>query len=85
MTTHHHSGYFWDQYPYYVHRGYLYRYSPFETCDYELVDSYNLSTYAAWYGLNCQEGFDLCSDLRDELNWYEFDDRYFCAEAYDLW
>jgi hypothetical protein len=80
-----HYGYYWDNYPYYVYNGHRHRYSPYEYCDYELVDSYTWQTYTAFYGRTCQTAYDQCADMRDELNWWEYDDRYFCAEPYTGW
>lgn len=71
-----------DGRPFYVYNGYRYRYTPVEICDYELVDSYSHTTHRTFYGLSCSAGYDRCADLRDDLNWYEYDDRYFCAERY---
>lgn len=76
------DGYYWWDYPYYVHNGYQYRYSPVEFCDYELVDSLNWSVYSSFYGQTCVDGYDNCADLRDEMNWWEGHDRYFCAESF---
>lgn len=75
-----HDGYYWDQYPYYVWNGYQHRYSPIEYCDYELVDGDWLEVHTRYYNLSCQQGYDLCAEHRDDLNWYEGHDRFFCAE-----
>lgn len=79
----HNDGFFHlDGRPYYVYNGYRHRYTPVEICDYELVDGHSNRTYETFYGQNCSRGYDNCADLRDELNWYEYDDRYFCAERF---
>lgn len=67
---------------FYVYNGYRHRYTPVETCDYELVDSFTHRTYRTYHGLSCSRGYDLCAEQRDDLNWYEYNDRYFCAERY---
>lgn len=71
-----------DGRPIYVYNGYRHRYTPVEICDYELVDRYSHTTYRTFYGQTCSAGYDRCAELRDDLNWYEYDDRYFCAERY---
>jgi hypothetical protein len=71
-----------DGRPFYVYNGYRHRYTPVEICDYELVDRHSHTTYRTFYGISCSTGYDRCADLRDDLNWYEYDDRYFCAERY---
>ncbi len=78
------DGVFWeDDYPYIGHRGYRYRYSPIEYCDYDLVDDYTNQVFDRFYGMTCQDAYDYCSDLRDDLNYSEpYGNRFFCAEVY---
>ncbi len=78
------DGVFWENdYPYLGYRGYRYRYSPVEYCDYELVDDYTDQVFDRFYGMTCQDAYDYCADLRDDLNYSEpYGNRYFCAEAY---
>ncbi|MFG1481774.1 hypothetical protein ABMA79_09165 [Halobacteriovorax sp. HFRX-2_2] len=78
------DGYYWDyDYPYFIYNGYRHRYSAYDTCNYELVDSWSDSVERTFYSFSCSTGYDLCADLRDELNDYEYDYRYFCAERYN--
>lgn len=80
------DGYHWhNQYPFYVYRGVAHRYSHFDNCNYELVDSYTDRTYDTFYNYSCATGYDLCADLRDELNDYEYGYRYFCSERSDVY
>lgn len=78
------DGIFWENdYPYFGHRGYRYRYSPVEYCDYDLVDDYSDQVFERFYGMTCQDAYDYCADLRDDLNFSEpYGNRFFCAEAY---
>jgi hypothetical protein len=79
------DGYFTiDGYPYFVYNGYSHRYSSYDTCDYDLVDGYNNSVERTFYGYSCQQSYDYCADLRDDLNWRRSDYRYFCSERLDF-
>lgn len=78
------DGYWYgSDYPYFIYNGYRHRYSSFDTCNYELVDSYSDSVQRTFYSYSCSTGYDLCADLRDDLNYYENNYRYFCAERYN--
>ena len=76
---------YWDMggYPYYVHRGYRYRYHPVEMCQYELVDAENYSTLKVYPLQACTTAYDQCAVERDTMNRTVGMDRYFCAEAVD--
>jgi hypothetical protein len=77
------NGYYYlDNYPYYVFGGYRYRYSNYDICDYELVDRETGYVERTYYDYTCAVGYDLCADLRDIYNEYEYYDRYFCAERF---
>lgn len=77
------DGIYWENdYPVYTYRGFRYRYSPVEMCDYELVDEYTGQVFERFYGMSCQDSYDYCADLRDDLNFSEYADRYFCAETW---
>lgn len=74
-----------DNYPWYIHNHYRYRYSPVETCQYDLVDSETnttVRTFGESGNLSCNLAYDLCATDRDAANagTYE-DERYFCAES----
>lgn len=73
-----------DGYPYYVYNGYRHRYSSFDTCDYDLVDGYSNSVQQRFYGYSCAQAYDLCADLRDDLNYRRTGYQYFCSERLDL-
>jgi hypothetical protein len=77
-----HDGYWsMDGYPYYVHSGYRYRYSPVEMCQYQLVDSASY-TVVTNYGVEaCSYSYDRCSIDRDNFNRSVNMERYFCAEG----
>lgn len=78
------DGFFYlDSYPYFVYNGYRHRYSPVDTCDYELVDGFDNRTVTTFHGRNCRQGYDMCADQRDEMNYRSYDHRYFCAESID--
>ena len=72
-----------DGYPYYVNRGYRYRYNPVEMCQYELVDAENNSTIKAYPLQACTTAYDQCAVERDTMNRTIGLERYFCAEAVD--
>ncbi|MCF8059055.1 MAG: hypothetical protein K9K67_07150 [Bacteriovoracaceae bacterium] len=79
------DGYFvFDGYPFFVYNGYRHRYSAYDICDYDLVDGYNNSVERTFYGYSCQQAYDYCADLRDDLNWRRSDFRYFCSERVDF-
>lgn len=79
------NGYHWyNDYPFYVYGGYRHRYSSYDSCEYELVDSYTDQIYTTFSYQSCSTGYDVCADSRDDLNYYESDARYFCAESYQL-
>lgn len=78
------DGFFYmDSYPYFVYNGYRHRYSQIDTCDYELVDGWDNRTVATFHGRSCNQGYDMCADQRDEMNYRAYDSRYFCAERLD--
>ena len=78
------NGYhYFNNYPYFVYNGYRHRYSNYDTCNYELVDAYTNTVHRTYHSYSCSVGYDLCADLRDDLNEYEWDNRYFCAEKYN--
>jgi hypothetical protein len=72
-----------DGYPYYVHRGYRYRYNPVEMCQYELVDGDSYTTVRTFPVDACTVAYDACATERDHLNRQINLERYFCAEAVD--
>jgi hypothetical protein len=78
------NGYRWDnEYPYYIYNGYSHRYSNYDTCNYELVDGNDNDVIRTYNNYTCSTGYDLCSDLRDDLNASEYGYRYFCSEKLD--
>jgi hypothetical protein len=72
-----------DGYPYYVNRGYRYRYNPVEMCQYELVDAENYTTVKVYPLQACTTAYDQCAGERDTMNRTVAMERYFCAEAVD--
>ncbi|OIQ16189.1 MAG: hypothetical protein BM556_16145 [Bacteriovorax sp. MedPE-SWde] len=77
------NGYrYYNDYPFFVYNGYRHRYSHVDTCNYELVDSYTGQIERRFHTYTCSTGYDLCANKRDDLNEYEWDNRYFCAEKY---
>jgi hypothetical protein len=72
-----------DGYPYYVNRGYRYRYNPVEMCQYELVDAENYTTLKVYPLQACTTAYDQCAVERDTMNRTIGLERYFCAEAVD--
>lgn len=73
-----------DGYPYYVYNGYRHRYSSYDYCDYDLVDGYDNRVEHTFYGYTCAQAYDLCADIRDDLNYRRSDYRYFCSERLDF-
>ena len=85
VPRYYHPGYVViDDYPWYIHNNYRYRYSPVETCQYDLVDSETDTTVRSYGDLNsmsCNLAYDLCAADRDAANGNVYEDeRYFCAE-----
>jgi hypothetical protein len=72
-----------DNYPYYVESGFRYRYSPVETCQYDLVDSSSYDTVRSYPIMACNIAFDTCSADREVLNGAVNAESYFCAEHVD--
>jgi hypothetical protein len=75
----HYGNGYWDidGYPYYVYRGYRYRYSPVELCQYELVDGNNYSVVKTYSQAACSVAFDKCAVDRDAMNRTVAMERYF--------
>lgn len=74
-----------DDYPYVVHNGYRYRYSPVDLCNYELVDVEDdePKVVKTFYAMACNKAFDACAAKRDQLNEDEYAQRYICMEKID--
>jgi hypothetical protein len=70
-----------NNYPYYIYNNYQYRYSPYDNCNYELVDSYTNQAVQNFWGVTCNQGYDQCAYQRDSMNYYDNYNRYFCAET----
>jgi hypothetical protein len=70
-------------YPYFVYNGYQYRYSSYDTCQYDLVDGdTNTVAQRSPQGLSCNRAYDLCATNRDNLNSRYSRYKYFCAESF---
>lgn len=74
-----------NNYPYYVHNGYRYRYSPVDLCNYELVnlEHDNVKVVKTFYQVACNVAFDQCAAKRDQLNKKERNQQYICMEKID--
>lgn len=72
-----------DGYPYYVHRGFRYRYSPVDQCQYDLVDGDTYTTVKTFDLKACSIAYDECATERDTMNHNIGMERYFCAESVD--
>lgn len=84
VRTTYYDGYWeMDDYPYYVDNGYRYRYTPVETCRYELVDGLNYSVVKTYPNQACNVAYDKCAVERDTKNASFGSKRYFCAEKVD--
>lgn len=71
-----------DGYPYYVYNGYRHRYSNFDQCNYQLIDTYTHSVQQSFWGYTCSQGYDACALQRDNRN-YSFNNfRYSCVETF---
>jgi hypothetical protein len=82
-ATGYRNGYYvLDNYPYYVYNGYRYRYSTYDYCNYQLVDSFDHRVERTYWSQICNTGYDSCSMERDRLNSQFGQFRYFCSETY---
>lgn len=72
-----------NNYPYYVYNGYRHRYSRYDVCNYDLVDSSYNQVARTFYGNSCADSYDQCARQRDNYNWNAYGHRYFCSEAID--
>lgn len=78
-----------DNYPYIVHNGYRYRYSPVDKCNYELVDldssdeTDKTKVVKTFYAMECNLAFDQCAAKRDQLNEDHTAQKYICMEKVD--
>jgi hypothetical protein len=71
-----------DDYPFYVYNGYYHRYSNYDTCNYQLVDTYTRRVVRNYWNLTCNRAYDQCSSERDYWNYREYSNRFACAETY---
>ena len=71
-----------DNYPYYVYNGYRHRYSNVDRCNYQLIDKYTQRVVTNYWEMQCNFGYDQCSNERDDRNYREGEFRFFCAETY---
>ena len=69
-------------YPYFVWNGYQYRYSYYDTCNYQLVDTYTHQVVQSYFNMSCVQGYDMCAGERDYMNDSVWEYRYTCAETY---
>lgn len=69
-------------YPYFVYNGYRHRYSYYDHCNYELVDTMYNSVVTSYYGRSCADSYNSCAAQRDQWNWNARGYRYFCSERY---
>lgn len=75
------NGYSWyNNYPWFSYNGYRHRYSNVDLCDYELVDGFNNTVEQTFHNYTCSYGYDQCAELRDSMNNWSSDYRYFCSE-----
>lgn len=71
-----------DSYPFYVYNGYYHRYSDYDTCNYQLIDSFTRRVKNSYWGSTCRSSYDRCALERDILNIREMYHRFTCAETY---
>lgn|GEM_PF-3742991 len=71
------NGYSW-----YCNNGYLHRYSYQDSCNYYLVDLKTNKVVESFGQYACNTGYDLCADMRNNMNAQAGDNRYFCSEQY---
>lgn len=69
-----------DGYPWYIYNGYRHRYSPTETCTYDLIDTSNDTTVRNFGEMSCNLAYDQCARERDAANAGNSDERFTCAE-----
>jgi hypothetical protein len=70
-----------DSYPWYVHDGFRYRYSPVDQCQYDLVNGETNTVERRTELTACNVAYDQCAADRDALNSTLGVDQYFCAES----
>jgi len=76
------NGYHWyNNYPWFVYNNFLHRYSDTDNCNYELVDSFYDEVIDRFHSMSCRIGYDKCARVRDDWNWEEREERYFCSET----
>lgn len=66
----------------------MFRYSPVDTCNYELVDmkystAEETKIVKKYDNMTCKQAFDQCAIKRDTLNKNNYDQRFICAEKVD--
>jgi hypothetical protein len=69
-------------YPYMIHNGYRFRYSNYDYCNYQLIDKYNHQVINSFWNMRCNQGYDICANQRDNMNYQAREFRYVCAETY---
>jgi len=72
-----------DNYPYYVHSGFRYGYSPVERCQYQLVNSDVYSSVQNTGLIACNQAYDQCALQRDNYNRVAGYEQHICAEGVD--
>ena len=73
----------YNGYPFFVFNGYRHRYSSYDQCNYDLVDGNTNSVQRTFSGYTCKMSYDMCADVRDNLNADYSSYRYFCAEEFE--
>ncbi len=71
-----------DNYPFWIYNGYAHRYSRNDRCNYQLIDKYSMTVVESYFGQMCNQGYDNCASLRDNLNGAENAYRFSCAETF---
>lgn len=73
-------GYYYHNYPYYGYRGYIYRYSNKDICNYQLVKAETNEVLGSFDNYTCKNGYDYCASERDSMNLNTLKDNYFCRD-----
>lgn len=70
-------------YPHIAYQGLIHRYSPYDACEYQLVDSANSMPATSFKG-SCKEAYDICAIEREHKNRTRTVALYYCLEKHEL-
>lgn len=71
-----------DGYPYYVYNNNYHRYSSFDSCNYQLIDTFYGIPQESYWGVTCKNALDKCLSEMDYRNFTVNANQYSCAETH---